>query len=214
MTVTPLPKGFIPYHSIDGSKAVVLPASDGKRVNVVWAHSGPLAAKIDKNGFVELGPRHVVSQAAWKGTVSLAPSSVAVNGKRPVVKATAAKKAPAKARTAPKTGEEENRPRGRPRKDRLTPGSYEVGVLNHAHETRTPVPQDVLDKMSPETRLIEEARNRRLSGEATPVRRGRPPKPKNESNITPISRGKKRPAKSSPAKPKRKLIRTARGRAL
>lgn len=204
-----LPKGFIPFHTIDGAKTVVLPGEDGKRVNIVWAHTGPLVEKVAKTGSVELGPRHVVSLKAWAGTKSTdnaGPKKAPAAKKAPV-----AKKAPAAKKTAPKppaVEDGEHRGRGRPRRDGLLPGSYEVGVLNHAHETRTVVPQEILDKMSPEARLVEEARNTKITS-GVGIKRGRPSKSE-AAKITHISAAKKAKRPAPAAQPgKRKLIRRA-----
>ena len=214
-----LPKGFVPLQTIDGSRSVVLPGPDGKRVEVVYAHAGPLADKIAKNGSVELGPRHTTSVSAWKGVRALEEAAKAPAKKAAPAKA-AAKKVAAK---APAATEQGHRGRGRPRNDGLLPGSEAVGMLKQAHATKTPVPDEVLVLMSPEARLVEEARNARLRGEtvpgkrravttkAAPAAKAEPVKkaaPKAPSKVTPITQARKAAAKKVAASaPGRRVIR-------
>jgi hypothetical protein len=222
--MTTLPKGFVPFHNIDGAKAVVIPSDDGKRVSVVWAHAGPLADKITKTGEdVVLGPRHVVSLAAWAGTKvqeTKEEKVAAVNTAKDKAAKTPAKKAAPKAgakispSASPESGSPSGVSRGRPRKDGLATGSYEVGILTHAHETRTAVPQEVLDKMSPEARLVEEARNEKILNGGG-IKRGRPPKAAGAAKITNIADAKKAKEDKdeadgeTPEAPRRRLIRRA-----
>ena len=196
-----LPKGFIPIQTIDGVRSVVLPGPDGKRVEVVYAHTGPLADKVAKNGQVELGPRHAVSLAAWKGVRSLETAA----------KAPATKKSPAP-KAAPAATEQGHRGRGRPRNDGLLPGSEAVGVLKQAHATKTPVPDEVLALMSPEARLVEEARNARLRGETVPGKRRTPaakkaPAPTAPAKVTPITSARKAVKKAAAEPASRRIIR-------